>query len=143
MERIAASRKRSGVTKSGSPTPSEMTPSAPETRSKKRRIPLAGMRSTFAFVSERRVALMRPSASAVPGGWGGRAGGRERVRAEDPPTLPLRTEVFAAGAAIRLEEIGSLDAQAVADAVVAGEVRGGFGRLDDVVDGEAVVGQRE
>src|SRR5205814_10682614 len=69
--------------------------------------------------------------------------GRERVRAEDHPALDLRAEAFAAGAAIRLEQVGSLDAQAVADAVVAGEVRGGFGRLDDVVDGEAVVGQRE
>src|SRR5207237_5208855 len=69
--------------------------------------------------------------------------GRERVRAEDHPTLHLRAEAFAAGAAIRLEQVGSLDAQAVADAVVAREVRGGFGRLDDVVDGKAVVGQRE
>src|SRR5438270_12898983 len=58
MERIAASRNRSGVTKSGSPTPSEMTPSSPAARSKYLRIPLAEMRSTFEFVSGRRVALI-------------------------------------------------------------------------------------
>src|SRR5207248_461607 len=69
--------------------------------------------------------------------------GRERVRAEDHPALDLGAEAFAAGPAIRLEQVGAFDTKAVADPVVAREIRGCLGRLDDVVDREAVVGQRE
>src|SRR5439155_3872341 len=67
----------------------------------------------------------------------------ERVRPEYHAALPLGAEALPTSAAIRLEQIRPFDARAVAHAVVAREVRGGFGWLDDVVDREPVVGERE
>src|SRR4051812_32872893 len=62
---MAASRTFHGVTKSGSPTPSEMTPSIEASRSKKRRMPEAGIACTRSEISPRRAAL--PSTDGTDG----------------------------------------------------------------------------
>ena len=68
----------------------------------------------------------------------------EDVGAEDDAALDLGAEAFLAGAAVMVEEIGGvLGAMAVADAVEAGEIGGGLGGGEDVIDGHGVIGVRE
>ena len=70
--------------------------------------------------------------------------GRQRVRAEHDPPLDLGAEALAAGREVVGEVVAAAaDAVAVADAVVAGEVRRRLRRRDDVVRREAVVRVRE
>ena len=66
--------------------------------------------------------------------------GRERVGADHDPALGLVAEALVAGALVHLDQaLRVLGAVAVADAVVAGQVRGGLGRGDQVVAGESVL----
>src|SRR5207244_3343716 len=69
--------------------------------------------------------------------------GRERVRAEDHAPLHLGAEASAARAPVRLEQVRPLDAEPVTHTVIACQVRGRLRRLDEVVDGETVVSERE
>src|SRR5207247_1239085 len=62
--------------------------------------------------------------------------GRERVGAEHDPALGLVAEAVVAGAVVHRPHVAvGRRAQAVADAVVAREVRGGLGWGDQVVAG--------
>ena len=63
---------------------------------------------------------------------------RQRVGAEHDPALDLGPEAGRAGPLVHLVERVGLDAEAEADAVVAGEVRRRLGRGEDVVGGDAV-----
>src|SRR5262249_12534152 len=66
--------------------------------------------------------------------------GRERVRAEHDPALWLVAEPRVASTRVQLTDVAvALGPVAVADAVVAGEVRGRFGGGDQVVAGQAEV----
>src|SRR2546427_7186704 len=69
--------------------------------------------------------------------------GRKRVRTEDHAPLHLGPEAGAACALVGLDEIAALDAQSVSNAVVPREVRRRLRGLDDVVDGESLVGEGE
>ena len=64
---------------------------------------------------------------------------RERVGAEHDPALRLVAEAGVARAHVHLAHVAVADAEAVADAVVAREVRGRLGRGDQVVAGQAVL----
>ena len=66
----------------------------------------------------------------VPGG--------QRVGPEHDPALHLGTESRVPGARVHVRDVLAVDAQAVADAVVAGQVRRRLGRRDEVVGGQAV-----
>ena len=70
--------------------------------------------------------------------------GRQRVGAEHDPALHLGAEARAARLArTSRARRRRVDAQAVADAVVARQVRGRLGRRDQVVGGQAVRGVRQ
>lgn len=69
-------------------------------------------------------------------------GGAERVRAQQDPTTDFGAEVLAAGGGeedVRFVSIGC-GFVSVTDAVVFGEVGGGFGGGEDVVGGEGGFG---
>lgn len=67
--------------------------------------------------------------------------GGEDVGAEDDAAFDLRAEAFFARAAVEIEDVvGLFSAVAVADAVEAGEVGGGFRGGDDVVGSDGVLG---
>ena len=65
--------------------------------------------------------------------------GRERVRAEHDAALGLVAEALVARLLVHRPDVAVADAQAVADAVVAGEVRRGLGGGDQVVAGHPVL----
>ena len=71
--------------------------------------------------------------------------GRQRVRAEHDPSLDLGPEPLAARGRHHGDRVGvgTLGAEAVAHAVVAGEVRRRLRRRDQVVRAERVVGGRQ
>ena len=62
--------------------------------------------------------------------------GRERVGAEHDPALRLVAEAGVARLLVHLANVGSVDPQPVADAVVPGQVRGSLGGSHEVVAGE-------
>ncbi len=67
--------------------------------------------------------------------------GGERVGAEHDPPLDLGAEALGPGLLVHLDHVAArLRPHPVADAVVAGEVRGGLGRGDHVVGGDPVLG---
>ncbi len=66
------------------------------------------------------------------------------VGAEDDAAFDLGAEAFLAGASVMVQEVGGVfRAMAVADAVETGEIGGGFGGREDVIDGDGVFGVRE
>ena len=71
--------------------------------------------------------------------------GREHVGADHDPALDLGAEAGGAGRLVHVVEAAllGLDAQAVADAVVAGEVGRGLGRGDDVIGRQRIFGVRQ
>ncbi len=52
-------------------------------------------------------------------------------------------EAGGAGLLVHVDDVLAVDAQAVADAIVAGKVRRGFGGSDDVVGRQRVFGVRQ
>ena len=62
--------------------------------------------------------------------------GRERVGAEHDPALRLVAEAGVARLLVHLANVGAVDPQPVAGAVVPGQVRGSLGGSDEVVAGE-------
>src|SRR5262249_39947680 len=69
------------------------------------------------------------------------AGGKN-VGAEDDAAFYFGAKPCAARFSVHTEQSQIVDAQAVADAVVAGEIGAGFGGGDDVVGGDGVIGVR-
>src|ERR1043166_404846 len=67
----------------------------------------------------------------------------QHVRAEDDTSFHFRAESLPAGLAVKFDRVGAIHTRAVADAVKAREVRGRFGRRDDVVSRRGVFGVRE
>ena len=69
--------------------------------------------------------------------------GRQRVRADQDAPLHLGPEPRRAGALVHLADVRAVDAQAVADAVEAREVRRALGRRDQIVRRQTVVRRRQ
>ena len=69
--------------------------------------------------------------------------GREHVGADHDAALDLAPEALGAGFLVHVDDIPARHAQAVADAVVAGEVRGGLGRRHDVVGRQRIFRVRQ
>ena len=69
--------------------------------------------------------------------------GREHIGADHDPALDLMAETGAAGVLIGAVQVRAVDAIAVAHAVIAGQVRRGFRRGDDVIGRQGVFRVRQ
>ena len=69
--------------------------------------------------------------------------GRQRVGADHDAALHLGPEAGVACGLVHRADVGTVHAQAIADAVEAGQIGGGLGRRDHVVRSQAVAGIRQ